>query len=76
MCIYDGLVNLGLHWHFPMAPSWHVQTKHDSIYMGDLEKPPRYENSSNCTPCRGAQSMNSEGESISQKLYLSHLKVC
>jgi hypothetical protein len=59
-----------------MAPSWHAPTKHVNISMGDLGKSPKYESSNNCTPCRGAQSMNSKGENISQKLSSSHLKVC
>jgi hypothetical protein len=76
MHIYNELVNPSLHWHSPKAPSWHAPTKHVSISMGDLGKPPRYEGSSNCRPCRGAQLVNSEGESISLKPFSSHLKVC
>jgi hypothetical protein len=76
MRIYNGLVNLGPHWHFPLAPSWHAPTKHLNIFMGDLGKPQRYESSRNCTPCKGAQSMNLEGESVSHKPSSSHLKVC
>jgi hypothetical protein len=75
MCIYNELVNPGLHWHFPMAPSWHVPTKHVSISMGGLGKPPRYKAFSKFTPCKGVQSMNSKGESVSHKAFSLDLKV-
>ncbi len=75
MCIYNELVNLGPHWHSPMAPSWHVPTKHVSISMGDLGKPPRYEGSTNCRPYRGVQLVNSKGESVSHKPSSLHLKI-
>ncbi len=54
MRIYIELVNPGPHWHSSMAPSWHAPTKHVSISMGDLGKPPRYKGSTNCRPCIGA----------------------
>jgi hypothetical protein len=76
MRIYNELVNLGPHWHFPMAPCWHAPTKHANISMGDLGKPPRYEGSTNCKPCRGVQSVNSKGENIGLKPFSLLLKVC
>jgi hypothetical protein len=75
MCIYNELVNLGPHWHSPMAPSWYVPTKHVSISMGDLGKPPRYKGSTNCRPYRGAQLVNSKGESVSHNPSSLHLKI-
>jgi hypothetical protein len=58
-----------------MAPSWDAATKHVSISMGDLGKPLSYKGSNNCTPCKGVQSMNSEGESVSHKVFSLLLKV-
>lgn len=76
MHIYNELVNPSPHWHSPIAPSWHAPTKHVSIFMGDLGKTPRYKGFNNFTPCKGAQSMNSEGESVNHKPSSLHLKVC
>jgi len=59
-----------------MVPSWHAPTKHASIFMGDLGKPPRYKGSINYRPCRGVQSMNLKGENVSVKPFSLHLKVC
>jgi hypothetical protein len=75
MHIYNELVNVGLHWHLPMASSWHAPTKHANISMRDLGKPPSYKGSSNCRPYKGAQLENLEGESICHKPFLSPLKV-
>ncbi len=68
MCIYNELVNLGPHWHSPMAPSWHAPTKHVNIYMRDLGKPPKYKGSTNCRPYKGAQSVNLKGEVLATSL--------
>jgi hypothetical protein len=44
--------------------------------MGDFGKPPSYKGSNNCRPYIGAQSENSESESICHKPFSSPLNVC
>ncbi len=58
-----------------MAPSWHAPIKHVRIFMGDLGKPPKYKDSTNYSPCKGVQSVNSKGENITHKPFSLHLKV-